>query len=866
MSYKAKRPGSLEMEIERAREEGNWRRVIELANQLKDRPDKDKANEALGWFLIGEGKLEEYLEEFPPNVDINGSALDGSNNESRGKLREAKSCLERTVGEDAAKIGVHLDSWIHLAKLNFATGNYTESLRFYDKAKLESLEEKTLPPRSLKIIAEAFAIKGMCHEKMASQSTLSNHRRNKESSQTIHYYEVSGDLTQLYLQEMERVSRRGYTQSTLSMQSVGTNPTSSSPLPPNHEQRLGPILETALLKAPALYLKAIKIQKAVSRFRAMLMAEENRSTSSVRLSLAKQLAETLLHSLSDSKYTCPDTESPRRVNSRQSLGVGESPWKPRKYANSNQFMPTNKQEEILLLLLLCEVMVSKHVPLNQNPEYDAHRANTMMSAISVFNLMNLALARFGHFRTICEMFERSLRYAPKEEHIWSQFALALACEGRSQRSFVVLQEVAEMETESGRPDASPCLMAARICYERLNLLGEGIQWAEKALVREEYSPQDLKARCHLYIGIGHYLKSTEVETRDDRHKYSQSALHHLNMSIETDPYDHLAHFYLGLHLASLRRLNEAYTNANKALQLQPEHLQSLHLTALILSAKGELDESLKLCEHALSEYPENLPLLALRARLEEQAIGGEAAFQTAKHMFNLLRDIGDSQTASTDSGIAGIDGETKSIVPSYSHWDTLSDKDSISLQAQSVSASQVEKTLSEVASSLSTGVHKYNNTETSYNQIRTWLLTAELYLKLDQIEFAQKCCNEARQLYPTSYHILFLRGLIHQHCGEWEQAKTCYEDSLSINPNHIPSLQALGITHLQLGSPRLAEMTLRYAIRLHAHDPVSWSYLGVVMETLEGESETAANCFATAQETKDTAPILPFNTISLAFE
>ena len=42
---------------------------------------------------------------------------------------------------------------------------------------------------------------------------------------------------------MERVSRRGYTQSTLSMQSVGTNPATSSPLPPNVEQRLGPILE-----------------------------------------------------------------------------------------------------------------------------------------------------------------------------------------------------------------------------------------------------------------------------------------------------------------------------------------------------------------------------------------------------------------------------------------------------------------------------------------------------------------------------------------------------------------------------------------------------------------------------------------------
>ena len=31
--------------------------------------------------------------------------------------------------------------------------------RFYEKSKLETLEEKHLPPRSLKIIAEAFAIK-----------------------------------------------------------------------------------------------------------------------------------------------------------------------------------------------------------------------------------------------------------------------------------------------------------------------------------------------------------------------------------------------------------------------------------------------------------------------------------------------------------------------------------------------------------------------------------------------------------------------------------------------------------------------------------------------------------------------------------
>ena len=49
---------------------------------------------------------------------------------------------------------------------------------------------------------------------------------------------------------------------------------------------------------------------------------------------------------SDKKYLAPDTESPKRVNSRQSAGLGESPWKPKRFSNSNQFLPVNKQEEV----------------------------------------------------------------------------------------------------------------------------------------------------------------------------------------------------------------------------------------------------------------------------------------------------------------------------------------------------------------------------------------------------------------------------------------------------------------------------------------------------------------------------------------
>ena len=131
--------------------------------------------------------------------------------------------------------------------------------------------------------------------------------------------------------------------------------------------------------------------------------------------------------------------------------------------------------------------------------------------------------------------------------------------------------------------------------------------------------------------------------------------------------------------------------------------------------------------------------------------------------------------------------------------------------------------------------------------IRTWLLTGELYLRLGQIEAAELCANEARQVcdaryvftgywsfcvqvFPLSYLILYLKGAIHQAREEWDAAKSCYQNALSIYPRHLQSLQSLGLVHLHLGSPRLAEITLRAAIRLDPNNHVSWYNLGLVME------------------------------------
>ena len=89
-----------------------------------------------------------------------------------------------------------------------------------------------------------------------------------------------------------------------------------------------------------------------------------------------------------------------------------------------------------------------------------------------------------------------------------------------------------------------------------------------------------------------------------------------------------------------------------------------------------------------------------------------------------------------------------------------------------------------------------------------------------------------RTLMPMSYNLLYVKGLIYEFKCEFEEARQCFENSLAINPSHVSSLFQLGKVYYQLGYNRLAEQTLKIAVRI---DPVSedlWSLLGLVTEAL----------------------------------
>lgn len=92
--------------------------------------------ECLANFLIGEGKLESFLEENPP-IEANFS-------KAKTGLIDAKNYLNLVTGDDGKRAGIALDAHLLLAKLLFACGEYEESLENFSKAELNSLSEKEL--------------------------------------------------------------------------------------------------------------------------------------------------------------------------------------------------------------------------------------------------------------------------------------------------------------------------------------------------------------------------------------------------------------------------------------------------------------------------------------------------------------------------------------------------------------------------------------------------------------------------------------------------------------------------------------------------------------------------------------------------
>lgn len=158
-------------------------------------------------------------------------------------------------------------------------------------------------------------------------------------------------------------------------------------------------------------------------------------------------------------------------------------------------------------------------------------------------------------------------------------------------------------------------------------------------------------------------------------------------------------------------------------------------------------------------------------------------------------------------------------------------------------------------------IQQCQNVQQNILLIRILTLIGEFYLRHDKLIDAEMCCQEIAALNSMSYLYLYLKGRIHEYKQEIGQAKIHYQNALSINPYHIPSLQQLSIVLCLMEDFHLAEKMIRDAISLNNSLPDSWHILARVLEYLD-DSQSALKCYQTCLQLEATNPIIPFTTLT----
>ncbi|XP_052755595.1 uncharacterized protein LOC113510897 [Galleria mellonella] len=386
-----------ESEIDKNREDSNWKKVVDLAQQLKARSPQ---HESLSHFLIGEGKLEGYLAEWPPSKE--------NIERAQRELSDARGYLTLATDEAGKRAGVWLDAQLLLGKLNYACGAYDEALKHYKLVDLNTLTEKELPVRSLRIVAESYAIKGLCLEQNAGPASTSRYKQAEKEAEMIRSFEVASELTLLYLQRAGGAGGAG----------GGAGGAGGA----------GATLETALQRAPILHMRAARLHAAIDRYREMLTAVEAPATQALRLTLARQLAEVLMRGVTGQVYKAPEKVAvPQQgtLSRRREDHVSEGPWKPKKYAGINQFVPCNEYEEVVLLLLVGEAMAVRDAVLSQSAEFEAARAHALRNAVALVDLLALAATRWGQLCLVLEVRPALVDLLALAATRWGQLCLVL---------------------------------------------------------------------------------------------------------------------------------------------------------------------------------------------------------------------------------------------------------------------------------------------------------------------------------------------------------------------------------------------------------------------------------------------------------
>uniref|UniRef100_A0A672QC62 Tetratricopeptide repeat domain 7A n=1 Tax=Sinocyclocheilus grahami TaxID=75366 RepID=A0A672QC62_SINGR len=691
------------------------------------------------------------------------------------------------------------DSLLLLAKVHYVQGHYRDAQGMCARAGVDDFSRHEKPVYQLRMLAEAFVIKGLSldHQSMSGASRV---RLSEREEECLSCYLMACDAGLLYLQELDKVC---------------VCFTSCQ----------GPVYSEHVFLCRHVSNCFLGVSRCLRR---VMRAVESRGSQSFRKKVARRLAEVLLGSVCEEAYWGPLSPPPPG-------------WLKREGATH----PKNA------------IYPSGEAVISRTPEHQEARESSMQDASSVYDLLSIAMARRGQYAMLSECLERAMKFSYNEFHLWYQLGLSLMASGKNEGAVSVLKECVAMKPQ----DPIPPLLAAKVCINQLHWLEDAVSLSAGVVALGEGAGEFLP-RAHLAIGLCRSLQASDATLKADRDEFNRRALQSLRKAHALDPGDPQISFYLSLQLALVRQVSEAMEPLQSALNIRGDDPHSLHLLTLLLSAQKHYQHALDTLKLAINQHPDNFNLLFTKVKLEEVLFGPAAALQTCAEMLQLWQSRYDLTRLSEEDDTSSIppDPGPLSKKPSGLHL-TLPDfqeTETGSQSAPSLAVSRLEQAMSEVSAISSAHRHGPAYIWTTLEHI--WLQAAgELFMADGRMKEAQFCVQEAGTLFPASHSVLLLKGRVAELRGNDTEAKSLYDEALAINPRGHQILLHLGKLLVRTGRVGLGEKMLRDAIQVENTAHEAWSGLGEALES-RGSAQ-APDCFLTALELESSCPIRPFTII-----
>uniref|UniRef100_A0A8B9LQS1 Tetratricopeptide repeat domain 7A n=1 Tax=Astyanax mexicanus TaxID=7994 RepID=A0A8B9LQS1_ASTMX len=757
----------LEAEIERCRAECQWDKIPPLLEQLA--AARLHEHDDYGTLLLAEALLEECLLE---NVALLKNCTPLSEN-NQPKLARAKAHLNSIMSKGRLEPRYLNEALLLLAKVHYVQGRYRDAQGMCARAGIEDFTRDEQPIYHLRLLAEAFVIKGLSldHQTMSAASRV---RLSEREEECLSCYLRACDTALLYLQELDK---------TVSTPSAKTAKSSVSA--PPAEMDPGYFLQAALQSAYLCLLHKGHLAQGTHQLRLVLRVVESRGSQSFRKGVSKKLAEVLLSSVSEDSYWGPLSHPPPAwlhmegaTHPKDTIYPSSRP--PQRYNTEGAFCPQDVVEEAVLLLLITESMASGEAVISRTPEHQEAREASMQEASSVYDLLTIGMARRGQYAMLSQCLERAMKFSFNEFHLWYQLGLSLMASGKAEGAVSVFKECAKMKPQ----DPTPPLLAAKVCINQLHWLEEAQALAQSVVALGEEAEESL-AKAHLAIGLCCSLRASDATLKGDRDEFNRRALQALQKAHETDPQDPQIALYLSLQLALVRQVSAAMEPLQLALSLHSDDLHSLHLLALLLSAQKHHQHALDTLIVALNQFPDNFNLLFTKVKLEEALYGPAVALQTCEDMLQLWQSRYDYARPSEPDDTSSIPPPEPSPISRKSSGLHLTlpdfqETETGSQRSASVAVSRLEQAMSEVSAISST--HRQGPAYVWTTLERIWLEAGELFMADGRVKEAQFCVQEAGALYPTSHSVLLLKGQLAELRGNDVEAKSLYDEALAINP------------------------------------------------------------------------------------